>query len=87
MIRGPPWRRNRTGQAGRLRAGRQEELVAMSDETMMWDEVGPWPHHPMGAMLARIGRYSFNVTRASFTESRTLFAGKNPAMLCQRISA
>jgi uncharacterized protein (TIGR03083 family) len=42
---------------------------------------------PMGAMLARIGRYSFNVTRASFTESRTLFAGKNPAMLCQRISA
>ena len=32
---------------------------------------------PMPAMLARIGRYAFNVTRASFTESRTLFAGKN----------
>jgi uncharacterized protein (TIGR03083 family) len=33
---------------------------------------------PMPAMVARIGRYAFNVTRASFTESRTLFAGKNP---------
>ena len=32
----------------------------------------------MPAMLARIGRYAFNVTKASFTESRTLFAGKNP---------
>ena len=31
---------------------------------------------PMPAMLARVGRYAFNVTRASFTESRTLFAGK-----------
>jgi len=32
----------------------------------------------MPAMLARIGRYAFNVTKASFTESRTMFAGKNP---------
>jgi uncharacterized protein (TIGR03083 family) len=32
---------------------------------------------PMPAMLARIGRYAFNVTRASFTESRTLFAGRS----------
>ena len=31
---------------------------------------------PMPAMLARIGRYAFNVTKASFTESRTLFAGR-----------
>jgi uncharacterized protein (TIGR03083 family) len=31
---------------------------------------------PMAAMLARVGRYAFNVTRASFTESRTLFAGQ-----------
>ncbi len=31
---------------------------------------------PMPAMLARIGRYAFNVTKASFTESKTLFAGK-----------
>ena len=29
-------------------------------------------------MLARIGRYAFNVTKASLTESRTLFAGKDP---------
>jgi hypothetical protein len=35
----------------------------------------------MPAMLARIGRYAFNVTKASFTESRTLFAGKNPDRL------
>ena len=28
---------------------------------------------PMPAMLARIGRYAFNVTKASFTESRSLF--------------
>jgi Mycothiol maleylpyruvate isomerase N-terminal domain len=32
---------------------------------------------PMPAMLARIGRYAFNVTKASFTESKTLFAGQN----------
>ena len=31
---------------------------------------------PMPAMIARVGRYAFNVTKASFTESRTLFAGK-----------
>ena len=83
---------------------------AMSDETMMWDEVadiGALLHElddeafdtpslcdgwavrdvlghmglghttPMPAMLARIGRYAFNVTKASFTESKTLFAGQN----------
>jgi uncharacterized protein (TIGR03083 family) len=33
---------------------------------------------PMPAMIARIGRYSFNVTRASFTESKTMFAGQDP---------
>jgi Mycothiol maleylpyruvate isomerase N-terminal domain len=32
---------------------------------------------PMPAMVARIGRYAFNVTKASFTESKTLFAGQN----------
>jgi uncharacterized protein (TIGR03083 family) len=32
---------------------------------------------PMPAMIARVGRYAFNVTKASFTESRTLFAGKD----------
>ena len=32
---------------------------------------------PMTAMLVRIGRYAFNVTKASFTESKTLFAGKD----------
>ncbi|HLI72265.1 MAG TPA: maleylpyruvate isomerase family mycothiol-dependent enzyme [Acidimicrobiales bacterium] len=33
---------------------------------------------PMGAMVARIGRYRFNVTKASFAESKTLFAGTSP---------
>jgi uncharacterized protein (TIGR03083 family) len=83
---------------------------AMSDETMMWDEVadiGALLHElddeafdtpslcddwevtdvlgrmglghtiPMPAMLARIGRYAFNLTKASFIESKTLFAGKD----------
>jgi uncharacterized protein (TIGR03083 family) len=36
---------------------------------------------PMPAMLARIGRYAFNVTRASFTESKTLFAGRSPEQI------
>jgi len=34
---------------------------------------------PMPAMIARIGRYSFNVTKASFAESKTLFAGQSAA--------
>lgn len=34
---------------------------------------------PMPAMIARVGRYAFNVTKASFTESKTLFAGKDAA--------
>lgn len=32
---------------------------------------------PMPAMVARVARYWFNVTKASFNESRTLFAGKS----------
>lgn len=32
---------------------------------------------PMPAMLARISRYAFNVTRASSTESRIMFAGRS----------
>jgi uncharacterized protein (TIGR03083 family) len=32
---------------------------------------------PMGAMLGRVAKYGFNVTKASFNESRTLFAGKS----------
>jgi len=31
---------------------------------------------PMPAMVARVGRYAFNVNKASFTESKTLFAGQ-----------
>src|SRR5215813_4555760 len=31
---------------------------------------------PMPETIARIAKYSFNVTRASFTESKTMFAGK-----------
>jgi uncharacterized protein (TIGR03083 family) len=34
---------------------------------------------PMPAMLARVGRYAFNVNKASFTESKTLFAGQDAA--------
>jgi uncharacterized protein (TIGR03083 family) len=34
---------------------------------------------PMPAMISRVGRYAFNVTKASFTESKTLFAGKDAA--------
>jgi uncharacterized protein (TIGR03083 family) len=33
---------------------------------------------PMGQMVARVARYRFNVTKASFTESKSLFAGKSP---------
>jgi uncharacterized protein (TIGR03083 family) len=33
---------------------------------------------PMAVALARVGRYAFNVNRASFTESKALFAGKGP---------
>jgi uncharacterized protein (TIGR03083 family) len=32
---------------------------------------------PMPAVLARTGRYAFNVTKASATESRTFFAGQD----------
>jgi uncharacterized protein (TIGR03083 family) len=32
---------------------------------------------PMPTMIGRIGKYGFNVTRASFNESRKLFAGKS----------
>lgn len=32
---------------------------------------------PMGAMVGRIAKYGFNVTKASFTESQGLFAGKS----------
>jgi uncharacterized protein (TIGR03083 family) len=31
---------------------------------------------PMPEVLARVGRYSFNVNKASYTESKTLFAGQ-----------
>ena len=31
---------------------------------------------PMPAMLARIGRYAFNVTKASFTESKSFLRGQ-----------
>ncbi len=33
---------------------------------------------PMPAMVVRIGRYGFNVPKASFSESKTMFAGKSP---------
>jgi uncharacterized protein (TIGR03083 family) len=33
---------------------------------------------PFPTMLKGIARYRFNVTKASFTESKTLFAGKSP---------
>lgn len=32
---------------------------------------------PMGAMVGRIAKFGFNVTKASFTESQGLFAGKS----------
>lgn len=32
---------------------------------------------PMPAMVGRIAKYGFNVTKASFAESKTLFAGKS----------
>ncbi len=32
---------------------------------------------PMGSMLVRIGRYGFNVPKASLHESKTMFAGKS----------
>jgi hypothetical protein len=38
MIRGPAWRRIRTGKGRAARAG-EAGGDAMSDETMMWDEV------------------------------------------------
>ena len=31
---------------------------------------------PMPEVLARVGRYAFNVNKASYTESKTLFAGQ-----------
>jgi uncharacterized protein (TIGR03083 family) len=33
---------------------------------------------PMGSMVARIGRYGFNVPKASFNESKKLFASSSP---------
>jgi uncharacterized protein (TIGR03083 family) len=33
---------------------------------------------PMGTMVVRVGRYGFNVTKASFRESQQLFDGKQP---------
>jgi len=33
---------------------------------------------PMPVMLARVGKYAFNVPRASLHESKSLFAGKSP---------
>src|SRR5690349_3037302 len=32
---------------------------------------------PFPSMVARVGRYGFNVTKASFRESKELFAGKS----------